>query len=212
MLHRLMVVAITLICCVAGEHAAAQEAIGAVSRIQGEAKVTGGGKARALALNGAEVVYRGSYPHPATGNELFEIQSRARALDNNIYVVAPNLGAYYLFPDSGEAIDTFGGRSFIIDYRGCVVGKQEYGGTSTYVAGVIDIEALRHHRGNAQWDNWLKDLRTELYQLLYKEPIYPKNLYLNQAPMKHQEYRKEVLEKQITLMLQRGIWKKSSYD
>jgi beta-ureidopropionase len=168
--------------------------------------------ARALALNGAEVVYRGSYPHPATGNELFEIQSRARALDNNMYVVAPNLGAYYLFPDSGEAIDTFGGRSFIIDYRGRIVGKQEYGGTSTYVAGVIDIEALRHHRGNAQWDNWLKDLRTELYQLLYKEPIYPKNLYLNRAPMKHQEYRKEVLEKQIALMLQRGIWKKSSYD
>jgi beta-ureidopropionase len=168
--------------------------------------------ARALALNGAEVVYRGSYPHPATGNELFEIQSRARALDNNMYVVAPNLGAYYLFPDSGEAIDTFGGRSFIIDYRGRIVGKQEYGGISTYVAGVIDIEALRHHRGNAQWDNWLKDLRTELYQLLYKEPIYPKNLYLNRAPMKHQEYRREVLEKQIALMLQRGIWKKSSYD
>src|SRR5262247_1236705 len=37
--------------------------------------------ARALALNGAEVVYRASYPHPATGNEMFEIQSRARALD-----------------------------------------------------------------------------------------------------------------------------------
>jgi predicted amidohydrolase len=168
--------------------------------------------ARALALNGAEVVYRGSYPHPATGNELFEIQSRARALDNNMYIVAPNLGAYYLFPDSDEAIDTFGGRSFVIDYRGRIVGKQEYGGVSTYVAGVIDIEALRHHRANAQWDNWLKDLRTELYQLLYKEPIYPKNLYLRREPMKHQEYRKEVIEKQIALMLARGIWKRSSYD
>ena len=28
--------------------------------------------ARALAMNGAEVVYRGSYPHPATGNGFFE--------------------------------------------------------------------------------------------------------------------------------------------
>src|SRR5207302_1070543 len=54
--------------------------------------------ARALALNGAEVVYRASYPHPATGNEIFEIQSRARALDNNMYIVAPNMGTYYLFP------------------------------------------------------------------------------------------------------------------
>jgi predicted amidohydrolase len=49
--------------------------------------------ARALALNGAEVVYRASYPHPATGNEYFEIQSRARALDNNMYVIAPNSSA-----------------------------------------------------------------------------------------------------------------------
>ena len=40
--------------------------------------------ARALAMNGAEVIYRPSYPHPATGNEFFEIQSQARALDNNL--------------------------------------------------------------------------------------------------------------------------------
>jgi predicted amidohydrolase len=168
--------------------------------------------ARALAMNGAEVVYRGSYPHPASGNGFFEIQSRARALDNNMYIVAPNMGAYYLHTDSDLPIDTFGGRSFIIDYRGQIVGSQEYGGVSTYVAGVIDIEALRYHRDNAQWDNWLKDLRTELYQLLYKEPIYPKNLYLEREPMKHAEYRKEVIEKQIALMHQRGIWKKSSYQ
>ncbi|MDB5108132.1 MAG: hydrolase [Candidatus Binatus sp.] len=168
--------------------------------------------ARALALNGAEVVYRGSYPHPATGNEMFEIQSRARALDNNMYVVAPNMGTYFLDADSKTPIDTFGGRSFVIDYRGRIVGRQDYGGVSTYVAGVIDIEAMRFHRGNAQWDNWLKDLRTELYQVLYQQPIYPKNLYLSRAPMKHEEYRREVIEKQIALMHERGIWKKSAYD
>jgi predicted amidohydrolase len=168
--------------------------------------------ARALALNGAEVVYRGSYPHPATGNELFEIQSRARALDNNMYVVAPNMGSYYIDATSDIPIDAFGGRSFIIDYRGQIVGRQEYGGVSTYVAGVIDIEAMRYHRDNAQWDNWLKDLRTELYQLLYREAIYPKNLYLTREPMKHQEYRRGVIDRQIALMHQRGIWKKSSYE
>jgi predicted amidohydrolase len=168
--------------------------------------------ARALALNGAEVVYRGSYPHPATGNELFEIQSRARALDNNMYVVAPNMGTYYIDATSDIPIDTFGGRSFIIDYRGQIVGRQEYGGVSTYVAGVIDVEAMRYHRDHAQWNNWLKDLRTELYQVLYREAIYPKNLYLTRVPMKHEEYRREVIDKQIALMHQRGIWKKSSYD
>lgn len=168
--------------------------------------------ARALALNGAEVVYRGSYPHPATGNDLFEIQSRARALDNNMYVVAPNMGTYYIDATSDIPIDTFGGRSFIIDHRGQIVGRQEYGGVSTYVAGVIDVEAMRYHRDNAQWDNWLKDLRTELYQILYREAIYPKNLYLTREPMKHQEYRREVIDKQIALMHQRGIWKKSAYE
>jgi hypothetical protein len=54
-------------------------------------------------------------------------------------------------------------------------------------------------------------LRTELYQLLYRDPIYPKNLYLEREPMKHREYREKVIEQQIALMHQRGIWKKSSY-
>jgi predicted amidohydrolase len=164
--------------------------------------------ARALALNGAEVVYRASYPHPATGNDYFEIQSRARALDNNFYVVAPNMGTYYLFAEENTPIDTFGGRSFIINYRGQIVGKQDYGAGSTYVGGVIDIEALRDHRARAQWDNWVKDLRTELYQILYEAPIYPKNLYLERPPMKHAEYREEVIRTQIAKMHDRGVWVK----
>lgn len=164
--------------------------------------------ARALALNGAEVVYRASYPHPATGNEMFEIQSRARALDNNMYIVAPNMGTYYLFAEEDTPIDTFGGRSFIIDYKGRIVGRQDYGAGSTYVGGVIDIEAMRDHRARAQWDNWIKDLRTELYQIVYKDPIYPKNLYMDRAPYNHAEYKKEVTDKQIALMHKRDIWKK----
>ena len=164
--------------------------------------------ARALAMNGAEVVYRASYPHPATGNDYFEIQSRARALDNNMYIVAPNMGTYYLFADESTPIDTFGGRSYIINYRGQIVGRQDYGAGSTYVGGVIDIEAMRDHRSRAQWDNWMKDLRTELYQIVYEKPIYPKNLYLDRVPMKHAEYREKVIRKQVALMRKRDIWKK----
>ncbi|HEY1344119.1 MAG TPA: nitrilase-related carbon-nitrogen hydrolase, partial [Streptosporangiaceae bacterium] len=48
--------------------------------------------ARGLAMNGAEVVYRGPYPHPNAANGLFEIQNRARALDNNFYLIACNVG------------------------------------------------------------------------------------------------------------------------
>jgi predicted amidohydrolase len=163
--------------------------------------------ARGLALNGAEVLYRASYPHPHTGNEFFEIQSRARALDNNVYVVAPNLAAYYLMPDSTEAIDTFGGRSMVIDYRGRTVGQHLYGGTSSYVAGTIDIGALRHFRTHAQWDNWIKDLRTEIFQLVYEQPIYPKNLYADRAPFDHQEFHDQVIARQRELMIERDVYR-----
>jgi len=54
----------------------------------------------------------------------------------------------------------------------------------------------------------MKDLRTELYQIVYEKPIYPKNLYLKRKPMKHAEYREKVIKKQIELMHKRGIWKK----
>ena len=163
--------------------------------------------ARGLAMNGAEIVYRASIPHPAASNDYYEIQSRARALDNNMYVIAPNLGTYYLTQDSDVPIDTFGGHSYIIDYRGQIVGRQEYGGVSTSVCGPVNIEALRHHRSNSKWTNWMKDLRTEMIQIIYEQPIYPKNLYADRAPMNHAEYEKEVTKKQIELMQKRDIWK-----
>ncbi len=163
--------------------------------------------ARGLAMNGAEILYRASYPHPHTGNDFFEIQNRARALDNNVYVLAPNMGTYYLEQDSELPIDTFGGRSMIIDYRGRPVGQQSYGGGSSYVAGTVDIEALRHFRAEAQWDNWLKDLQTEQYKLIYARPLYPRNLYLDRLPFTHAEYRREVIDRQIAGLIARGIWK-----
>jgi predicted amidohydrolase len=162
--------------------------------------------ARGLAMNGAEVVYRASYPHPHTGNEFFEIQNRARALDNNLYVLAPNLATYYLEQDSELPVDTFGGSSMIVDYKGRVVGRHSYGAGSSYVAGTVDIQALRHFRASAQWDNWLKDLRTEQYQLIYERPIYPKNLYLDRSPYKHEEFRREVILERVKSMHEQGIW------
>ena len=167
--------------------------------------------ARALAMNGAELIYRASIPHPAASNDYFEISTRARALDNNLYVIAPNMGTYYLTQEDHTPIDTFGGQSMIVDYRGQVVGKQKYGGVSTSVCGPINIEALRHHRESSLWTNWMKDLRTEMYQKVYEKPIYPKNLYLDREPMKHEEYEKEVIKRQVKLMQDRGIWKESNF-
>jgi hypothetical protein len=83
-----------------------------------------------------------------------------------------------------------------------------FGGGSTYVAGVIDIEAMRDHRARAQWDNWLKDCAQSFTRYSYEKPIYPKNLYLKREPMKHTEYRQKAIKRQVRLMHDRGIWKK----
>jgi hypothetical protein len=76
------------------------------------------------------------------------------------------------------------------------------------VAGTIDIDALRYHRTHAQWDNWMKDLRTEIFQLIYEEPIYPKNLYAERAPYNHAEFKREVIDKQIEKLVERGAWQR----
>jgi hypothetical protein len=47
-----------------------------------------------------------------------------------------------------------------------------------------------------------------LYQIIYETPIYPKDLYLERAPMKPAEYRNEVILKQIAQMHSRGVWAK----
>lgn len=164
--------------------------------------------ARGLAMNGCEVAYRASIPHPAASNDYFEIQNRARALDNNMYIVAPNMGTYYLSQESHTPIDTFGGASMIVNYRGQIVGKQSYSGVSTFISGPIDIAALRHHRCSSKWTNWMKDMKNEMYQIIYEQAIYPKNLYQDRAPMKHAEYAEKVTRKQVELMLEKDIWKK----
>src|SRR5690606_9138492 len=118
--------------------------------------------ARALAMNGCEIAYRGAIPHVLASSDIFKIQTAARAVDNNMYVIAPNGGTYYATPDSEMPIDGFGGNSFVFNHHGQMIGKQLYGGVSTVVGATIDIGALRHHRLNSRWTNWMKDLRTEL--------------------------------------------------
>jgi len=93
------------------------------------------------------------------------------------------------------------------DYRGAIVGKQRDTNGSTFVSGVISIEALRHHRQNAQVTNWPKDIRSELAQIIYEQPIYPKNLYIDKIPGRHAEYKRQVIDGQVRLMQERGIWK-----
>ncbi len=165
--------------------------------------------ARGLAMNGAEIIYRPSYPEPYVANGLWEIQNRSRALDNTCYVIAPNLATYYLTQESETSIDVFGGQSMIIDYQGRVVSEHKYGSGSSYAGGIIDVEALRQYRTRSLWGNWLKDLRTEQYRLIYQQAVYPKNLCLHTPPRRHAE-NDEIIRAQIETMIERDIWKRPS--
>ncbi len=166
--------------------------------------------ARGLAMNGAEIIYRPSYPEPYVGNDVWEIQNRARALDNNCYVIAPNTGTYYLTQDSKTPIDVFGGKSMVIDYEGRVISRHDYGSGSSWCGAVIDIEALRYFRTHSDWMSWMKDMRNELFQLIYEKPIYPKNLWIDRPPMKHKEYREQVVQPQIETLVKAGIYRPSA--
>src|SRR5262249_27107577 len=110
---------------------------------------------------------------------------------------------------SGDTpIDTFGGGNMIADYKGELVGRHLHSGSSAYVGRTIDIGALRDFRARALGGNWTNDRMTGPYQLICDRPMYPKTLCLDRAPMKHAEYRREVIDKQIALMHDRGVWKK----
>jgi beta-ureidopropionase len=66
----------------------------------------------------------------------------------------------------------------IVDFHGAIIGKQFSATENSFVAGTIDVGALRHHNTHAKSTNWLKDVRTELGQIIYDRELYPKNKYL----------------------------------
>jgi len=182
-----------------------------IGNIAGTVGVEGafGESYRAFAMNGAEILYRGSLPEPWVSREIFEVQNRARALDNTAYMIATNTGALIMPGPSGEAptqVDgALGGRSAIYNYRGEVQASSAIVG-DCYVASPIDIEALRHYRENARIQNWIPYLRTEIFDKLYAEPIWPRN----QPPMRHEDADR-VYHDIVKKLLAKGTFTKSGY-
>jgi predicted amidohydrolase len=160
---------------------------------------------RGLAMNGAEIIIRPTLIEPSVMAGMWELQNRAHAMFNQVYVIAPNLG-----PDiqkDGGVIDLFGGRSMIVNQRGAIVAEQK-GWTSgdSFVATIIDIEALRRVRIANGLYNQFKDLRTEQYAAIYAEPIYPKNQYLEKPPSEGWLAREEKTRaKCIEELVARGV-------
>ena len=164
---------------------------------------------RALAFNGAEVVYRPSEAVPMTqagpdAGGTWLLQNRAHAHFNSLYMVCPNVGPVYVHPKMEQPYDIGGGGGHVVDFNGHVLGLSQ-SGTNSFCAGVIDIEALRNFRAMNLNSNWMKDLRTELFTDMYDEPIHPKNLWLKDEPKSHAEVD-EVYRDNIRRLQKRGSW------
>jgi len=159
---------------------------------------------RALAFNGAEVIYRPSMAQPITGNGQWELQNRAHAMFNNCYVIAPNIGPYYLHPGFEHPFDVAGGNAHIVDYQGNLISFSS-SGTDTVVAAIIDIEQLRMFREMSLFGNWMKDLRTEIFKRMYEKPIHPKNMWLKKDPLQHEEHD-EIFRQNIKTLQDRGVY------
>ena len=160
--------------------------------------------ARGLAMNGAEVIYMPGYPEPWVGRGWFELRARSRALDNTCYTLAPNPALAILTADTQHGWDITGGGTMICDYKGAVL-SHHAAGTDSFCSAIIDIEALRDFRDKSMFGNWLKDMRNEQYKVIYEEPIFPKNLFLNKPPPKQAE-RYELHRQSIRNLQERGVW------
>lgn len=164
---------------------------------------------RALAFNGAEVVYRPSEAMPMTGSGYpgggsWMIQNRAHAEFNAVYMLCPNVGPVYVHPKMQHPFNVGGGNSHIVDYRGEIM-SYSASNYNTVVAAVIDIEALRQFRVMNLNSNWTKDLRTELFKRMYEQPLHPKNLWLEQDPLHHAEVD-EIYRGNIRRLIERGAY------
>lgn len=170
---------------------------------------------RALAFNGAEVVYRPSEAVPMTnwGAErggTWLLQNRAHAHFNTVYVIAPNIGPVFLHPRMEHPYDIAGGSSHIVDYYGNVAAYSA-SGYNTFTSAVIDVEALRQFRVMNLNSNWLKDLRTEVFRLMYEKPIHPANLWLERDPAGHAEVD-DVYRSNIARLIERGTFTAPATD
>jgi beta-ureidopropionase len=170
---------------------------------------------RALALNGAEVVYRPSEAMPMTGNSYpggggWMIQNRGHAQFNSVYMICPNVGPVYLHPQMRHPVDIAGGNSHIVDYYGNIM-SYSAPGANTMVAAILDIEALRQFRVMNLNSNWMKDLRTEIFRKMYDEPIHPKNLWMQQDPLPHAAVD-EIYRANIQKLVARGAFTPPAID
>jgi predicted amidohydrolase len=159
--------------------------------------------ARAMALNGAEILILGPQPEPTVANGRWETINRARSFENMLYVMAANYGE---FVSDERPAQRWAGHSMIVDFNGQIIGSSPFPGEAVCAA-LIDIEALRQRRADAH-DSPLAELRTDVYREIYRADVFAKNRHAHSVPgntaKERLSYFPEIYEK----LVQRGTYVK----
>jgi predicted amidohydrolase len=135
---------------------------------------------RALALHGAELICRATYPFV----DQFELQNRAHAHFNTCYVIGPE-GPRTVKPGGEGTSQFYRHVGHIIDYQGTILARNR---ELFFASATIDIEQLRRYRLASLWQNWLPQLRIEDYAVPYLYALeigglYPRNLAMDGPPL-----------------------------
>jgi predicted amidohydrolase len=162
--------------------------------------------ARALGINGAEIITMPSYPEPLVSRDWLEIQTRARAIDNTCYAIAPNIGPYFNTVDSKIPWALGGGQSLIVDYKGAILSHLSYV-SEGYVAAPINVDELREYRMKCGLGGGIAYMPCEQWKAIYEKEFWPKNIFLR-TPPPNRKGRLEILKKVTEKVIKGNIYKK----
>ncbi len=158
--------------------------------------------ARCLALSGVEIILFpiSTYEPP---HQDYHLICRCRALENNAYLISPNLGNTF----SKERPEAVAGNSIIVDYVGRMLIATSSTGEAT-ISALIDIEALRCYRESGL-RSFLPRMRTEAYLPFYKKVMHRANQFLK-APKTNLSEEVAAHRKTVDSLFDRGIYVRPS--
>ncbi len=158
--------------------------------------------ARCLALNGAEIILFPISTYEPVHQD-YHLISRCRALENNAYLVSPNLGLTF----SKERPEAVAGNSLIVDFYGRIMISTGSTGETT-ISAMIDIEALRYYR-ELGTRSFLPRMRNEAYLPSYKKIMHRANQFLK-SPKANLSEEVAAHRKTIDSLFERKIYVRPS--
>lgn len=130
---------------------------------------------RCLAMRGAEVILHPTSEPGSPELTIREICRRARAIENQVYVVSANTAS---IDDLPVPAHTCSGMSTIIDYNGNILCEAAAGGEAFNSNTVIDVASLRRKRRRVAMANLMSRQPFQMYADSYAKHRYHEGNFL----------------------------------